>query len=107
METTILHSQDPYLNASLKLILFSPIFLKDYELKEDSLYCYFTKSISHLQAIIKTFLDALYEITSKQFYFEIINDREAILRIYGVDQLQFSTDVLYKSPISSQGRSKL
>ncbi|MFX1536364.1 MAG: hypothetical protein ACFFDI_19270 [Promethearchaeota archaeon] len=105
VKITVLHSQEPQLNASLIVTLISPILLQDYELQEDGLYCYFTRPISHLQALIKSLLAALYEITNKQFYFEIINDQEAILRIYGLDGLQFSQDVMFKSSVSKQGRS--
>ncbi|MFX0123898.1 MAG: hypothetical protein ACFFAE_09690 [Candidatus Hodarchaeota archaeon] len=106
INTRILEKEDPHLNAALIAILLSPFFFRDFKLQEDGLHCFFIQSISHFHVLIKTFLAALYEITNKQFYFEIIDDQEAILRIYGVDGLQFSQDILFKSSISSQGRRK-
>lgn len=99
-ETTILQTQDPQLNAALLVALISPAFLQDYELKEDGLHCFFTQPISEFQLMIKTFLVSLYEITGTTFYFEIPNDHEAILKIYGVDGLRFSQDILFKQSVS-------
>lgn len=107
VDTTVLQVQEPSLNACLMVTLISPVILRDYEIQEDGLHCYFNQSIFRFQVLIKSFLAALYEITNKQFYFEIINDQEAVLRIYGVKDLQFSKDILFKPSVSSQGRSKL
>jgi len=107
VKTTVIHTQKPQLNASLMVILIIPIILHDYELQEDGLYCYLIRPISDLQIIIKTLLAALYEITGTQFYFEIIKDQEAVLKIYGEESLEFSQDLLFRSIIPSQGRGKL
>ncbi|MFX1539075.1 MAG: hypothetical protein ACFFDI_33265 [Promethearchaeota archaeon] len=102
-KTNILQSQDPQLNATFLIVLSSPFLIEDYELRKDGLYCYFTKPICHCRNIIKIFLAALFEITNRQFYLEIVNEREAILKIYGIESLKFSHDILFQPTISSQG----
>ncbi|MFW9905077.1 MAG: hypothetical protein ACFFFH_12135 [Candidatus Thorarchaeota archaeon] len=101
MQKWIVNPQDSQLNATLLIALISPVIIQDYEFQENGLVCFFTQSISHLQIVIKTFLDALYELTNKRFYFEVINDQKAILRIYGLEELQFVNDILFQSSISS------
>ena len=101
-KTTILQTKDPFLNASLLITIITPIFMRDYKLQEDGLHCFFTQSIFHYRVLIKTFLAALYEITSKQFYFEIISHHEAVLKLYAADQLQFSKDLLFKTIVSPE-----
>ncbi|UCG03910.1 MAG: hypothetical protein JSW11_07970 [Candidatus Heimdallarchaeota archaeon] len=101
---TIIRNEDPYINAALLVTLLSTVLLRDYELYEDGLYCFFSQKINLLRVMIKTFLAALYEITDKQFYFEVINDQEAILKIYGGNGL-FSYDVLFNSA-STHGRNQ-
>ncbi|MFX1282744.1 MAG: hypothetical protein ACFFB5_03780 [Promethearchaeota archaeon] len=107
VKKSILQTHDSQMNAVLLVTLISPVFLGDYELQEDGLHCFFIQSIDHIQKMIKTFLNALYEITNQQFYFEIINDHEAILKIYGEKKLQFSQDILFRSTVSSQKRELL
>ncbi len=107
VKKTIIQNEDPALNAALLIALLSTAFLRDYELTEDGLRCFFTQKIDFLGVMIKTFLSTLYEITNRQFYFQIINDQEAILKIYSVDGLRFSYDIVSKSTVSSQGRSQL
>lgn len=104
----IVETQDPQLNAVLLVALISSALLQDYEFQEEGLHCFFKRSILHFQVMIKSFLEALYEITNRKFYFEIINDQEAILKIYGTEKekLQFSSDVLFQPSISSQRRGK-
>ena len=102
MQRWIVESQDPPLNASLLLALLSPALIQDYKFQDNGIHCFFTRSIFYVHAMIKTFLKALYELTNKQFYFEVINDQEAILKIYGPDELQFSHEFLYDPSLSSK-----
>ncbi|MFX0207391.1 MAG: hypothetical protein ACFFDT_15490 [Candidatus Hodarchaeota archaeon] len=89
------------------MTLISPIILQDYKIQEDGLFCFFSQPIINLQGMIKTLLAALYEITSKQFYFEIIDDQTAVLKIYGIDGLKFSPHILPKSSVLSRGKKSL
>ncbi|MFX0121082.1 MAG: hypothetical protein ACFFBQ_12125 [Promethearchaeota archaeon] len=100
VKTTILQTPDTQLNAALMIALFSPTFFQDYEIREDGLHCFFSQTIYQFQEILKTFLVALYELTNTQFYFELINDNEAILKIYGTEGLKFSNELMFKSPFS-------
>jgi hypothetical protein len=100
LKKTILYDNDSHINAALLITLLSRLILQDYEVKEDGLHCFFSQKISHLRVIIKTFLAALDEITDKQFYFEVINDQKAILKIYGGGVLRFSHDILYDPSVS-------
>lgn len=88
---------DSKLNAALLTALLPATVLRDYKIQRNGIYCVFNSKISNIQEIIKPFLSALYEVTDKIFYFEIINAREAILKIYGIDRLEFTHEVLYQS----------
>jgi hypothetical protein len=99
----IVDMPDSQLNAALLVTLISPTIFHDYQLKEDGLYCTFTKPITYFQYVIKAFLAALHEITNRQFYFDIISNQQAILKIYGIDNLRFSQDILFDKSLSSKG----
>ncbi|UCE13502.1 MAG: hypothetical protein JSV04_15135 [Candidatus Heimdallarchaeota archaeon] len=101
VKATILRTHDPLLNPGLLVVLISPVFLRDYKLKEEGLHCFFTQSIFDYWVMIKTFLSALSDITNTFFYFEVINDYEAILKAYGSKLLHFSQEILFKSLVSS------
>ena len=106
MQKRIVETQDHQLNATLLVTLISPVLIKDYKIQEDGLVCSFTQSIMFLQDIIKTFLISLHEITNHQFYFEIIDDYKAILKIYGSKKLRFSDSILFKTSVSQkEGRT--
>ena len=93
----IVQTTNSKLNAALLTALLPVTVLQDYKIQSNGIYCVFNSPISHIQEIIKTFLSGLYEVTGTIFYYEIVNYREAVLKIYGVDGLEFSQEVLYKS----------
>jgi len=96
-KSLIVQTTDSRLNAALLTALLPVSVLRDYRIQENGIYCIFNSAISNIQEIIKEFLSGLYEVTGTIFYYEIINKQEAILKIYGIDRLQFSQEFLYQS----------
>jgi len=96
-KSLIVQTTDSRLNAALLTALLPVSVLRDYRIQENGIYCIFNSAISNIQEIIKEFLSGLYEVTGTIFYYEIINKQEAILKIYGIDRLQFSQKFLYQS----------
>ncbi len=90
------------LSSTLLIALLPVTVLRDYKIQRNGIYCVFNSPISNIQEIIKEFLSGLYEVTGTIFYYEIINKQEAILKIYGINGLQFSKEVLYKSSESDR-----
>lgn len=88
------------LDAVLLTALLPSVIIKDFKIQRSGIRCIFDPPFSQIQKIVKTFLSSLYEITGEVFYFKYINDREAILKIYSVNGLNFSDDILYNPSAS-------
>ncbi len=88
------------LDAILLTALLPSAIIRDFKIQEKGIHCIFNSPISQIRKIIKTFLSSLYGITGEVFYFRLINDQEAILKIYSVNGLNFSEDILYNPSAS-------
>ncbi len=76
--------------AILLLTLLPPTFVTDFYILDHGIHYQFKTGISRIQPQLTTFLSILREITDIHFYFEIVNNQEAILKTYGENRLEFS-----------------
>ncbi|MFX0052252.1 MAG: hypothetical protein ACFE8U_13290 [Candidatus Hermodarchaeota archaeon] len=86
-------SSNPQLNAALLVALLPPVFVKDFKIQNNGIIFVLNGDISLVQEILEIFLSALSEITNTQFYFEIIQNQEVQLKVYGSEGFQFSESV--------------
>lgn len=88
-------SFDTQMNAALFVALLPPVFVKDFKIQKNGISFLLNGNISLLQEILEKFLSALSEITKTQFYFEIIQNQEVLLKIYGSKDFQFNDSIIF------------
>ncbi|MFX0181529.1 MAG: hypothetical protein ACFE95_00505 [Candidatus Hodarchaeota archaeon] len=99
-------SVDSQMNAAILVALLPPIFVKDFKIQKDGIVFLLKGNISLLQEILEKFLSALSEVTQTQFYFEIIQHQEVILKIYGSKDFQFNNSIIFGYPKPLDKRSE-
>lgn len=90
--------KDDTINASLVLILLSPIFIKDFKITRNGILFSLKSKISEIKPLIEALLTALNDLTEEQFYFEEITCNEVILKQYSLKSLNFSEELIFTEP---------
>lgn len=85
---------DDRLEAAILLAILPPTFIKDFYIKKKGIHYRFKTDITNIQPQLTAFLSALRETTDLYFYFEAINNREAILKTYGNKRLEFKNNII-------------
>ncbi|MFX0173622.1 MAG: hypothetical protein ACFE9L_17160 [Candidatus Hodarchaeota archaeon] len=86
-------SSNSQLNAALLVALLPPVFARDFKIQNDGIIFVLNGDISLVQRILEIFLSALSEITNTQFYFEIIQNQEVKLKVYGSKGFHFNESI--------------
>jgi hypothetical protein len=87
---------DPDINIGL-LSAFLPVtFFDDFKITPTGIVCNFSQEIEKILPQVISFLDALKQVTMKNFYFDMQSKKIGILKIYDAEPLSFNEKFIFQ-----------
>jgi hypothetical protein len=87
---------DPDINFGL-LSAFLPVtFFDDFMITPVGIVCNFNQEIEKILPRVISFLDALKQVTMKNFYFDMQSKKIGTLKIYDAEPLSFNEEFLFQ-----------
>lgn len=93
--SNVLKEANSQINSFFLLILLPPTFLLDYKITTRGLHCVFRRNIREISEHLTVFLSSFTDLTGECLYFEVINAKEAILKLYHIDGLRFQDYLIF------------
>ncbi len=84
------------INCGLLSALLPVTFIHDFKITSAGIICYFKEDIEQILPQVSSFLDALKEVTMKNFYFDMKTKEIGTLKTYDAEPLSFNEKYFFQ-----------